>query len=263
MTSQGSQTSGSPLAVLGFLALLVAIPVAIVLGLLLALAGIPWWIGIVVALLTGGILVALAWRSGFDRALSALGLADQAVTGHARLKNLVEGLSLSVGINEPHLYLIDDPARNALALAQDERAAVVLTTGLVDSLDRIGLEGIVAEVLVSIKNGDAEAATRAAAIAKPFLDGPLNVGPLTKVGKWALSSLVEPGREFRTDASAVAVTRYPPGLADALGKIAQGPRQPKAASLGNDHLWLASPLEAESVLAVSPLEWRIDTLGEF
>ena len=81
---------------------------------------------------------------------------------------------------------------------------------------RSQLEGVLAHELVHVKSADIVPATMAAAVALPLvavLPGTANL----------VHALAGRGREFRTDQLAVSVTRYPPGLREALALMVEGP----------------------------------------
>src|SRR5256886_5466849 len=74
---------------------------------------------------------------------------------YARLHNLVEGLCIAAGLPKPRVYVIEDPAPNAFATGRNPRhAAVAVTTGLLDTMNRIELEGVLAHELSHVKNYD-------------------------------------------------------------------------------------------------------------
>ena len=122
---------------------------------------------------------------------------------------------------------------------------MVFSTGLLDALDRVSLEGVVAEALVRIRSGDAEAATLGA-----VLYGDLQRGPLAAIGKPAavvgLRRLLAEDRDLSADRAAVALTRYPPGLLAALSIIRDGTPTTAAADPSNEHLWLVPPTHGRS-----------------
>src|SRR5688572_31384907 len=73
----------------------------------------------------------------------------------ARYHNLVEGLCIASGVPKPRLYVIDDPAPNAFATGRNPRhAAIAATTGLLEKLNRVELEGVLAHELSHVKNYD-------------------------------------------------------------------------------------------------------------
>ena len=76
-------------------------------------------------------------------------------TTYARLHNLVEGLCIASGLPKPRVYVIDDEAPNAFATGRDPKhAAIAVTTGLLEKMNRVELEGVIAHELSHIKNYD-------------------------------------------------------------------------------------------------------------
>ena len=74
---------------------------------------------------------------------------------YQRLHNLVEGLCIASGLPKPRVYIVDDPAPNAFATGRDPKhAAIAVTTGLLEKLNRVELEGVLAHELSHIHNYD-------------------------------------------------------------------------------------------------------------
>ena len=74
---------------------------------------------------------------------------------YARLHNIIEGLCIAAGLPKPRVYIVDDVAPNAFATGRDPKhAAIAVTTGLLEKLDRVELEGVVAHELSHIRNYD-------------------------------------------------------------------------------------------------------------
>ena len=74
---------------------------------------------------------------------------------YARYHNLVEGLCIASGLPKPRLYIIDDPAPNAFATGRNpQHAAIAVTTGLLEKMNRVELEGVLAHELSHVKNYD-------------------------------------------------------------------------------------------------------------
>ena len=74
---------------------------------------------------------------------------------YARLYNLVEGLCIASGLPKPRLYIIDDPAPNAFSTGRNPKhAAIAVTTGLLEKMNRVELEGVLAHELSHIRNYD-------------------------------------------------------------------------------------------------------------
>lgn len=223
--------------------------------------GLPWWLGIVIGPLLAAGMIWLALRNSVPRLLRAIGARPLGDDEYQRFDNMVEGLVLSTGLSEPDLYLVDDTSLNGAAIEWNGERAVVLTTGLLDAIGRIELEGVVAGLLVRLKNGDAERATLGASLlGRPIIDSPLaGVGaPIARAG---FGRLFDPDREIAGDQDAVSVTRYPPGLSAALTRIEAGPYEPATTSLGLQHLWFAPPRPDASV-PHTPINWRLDVLSE-
>ena len=194
---------------------------------------------------------------------------------HARLHNLVEGLCIGAGLPKPGVYVVDDPAPNAFATGRDpQHAAVAVTTGLLDRLNRVELEGVLAHELSHVKNRDTLLSTLAVTlvgvvmllgdVALRFLwwGGPRHrddrrggSGPAAILGVLGLVLLVAAPlvgrlmqlavsrrRETLADVSAVALTRYPPGLISALEKLRDDRTVVHSASRATAHLWIESPI---------------------
>jgi heat shock protein HtpX len=259
--------------VAGFVALVVAVGFAVE-----VLLGFGW-AGVLVAL-----VIALVGSAGAYWASDAVALrmshAQPADEGeYARLHNLVEGLCIASGLPKPRLYVIDDPAPNAFATGRNPRhAAVAVTTGLLDKMNRVELEGVLAHELSHVKNYDILVSTLAVTLvgvvailadfSLRFLwwggprhrddrrgggGGPtavlavvgmllLVVAPfVARVMQYAVSRR----REFLADVTGVSLTRYPPGLIAALEKLREDTTVVHSASRATAHLWIESPLDAD------------------
>lgn len=248
---------------------LVAVPLILIGWLLFAILPGPWWLGVLLGLIAAVVLVWLRLRSAATSVLSKLGGGLLQADGSVRLENLVQGLSLAGGVDQPDIVVLSDPARNAMAvrspLGSDSRNHLVITQGLLQAVDVVELEGVVAELLTRLKNGDAESATVGAALfGQPILDGPLGA-MLRPVASLGLGRLLNEDRDLEADRQAVSLTRYPPGLFGALKVIGEGDNTPKSYSKGLAHLWLIDPSQgAENPGSErAPLDLRIDVLAEF
>ena len=241
---------------------------AVALGLIATavLAVVASWIGLVVGLV---LTVALgAWaasRAAADPAgvvLSRLGARPADPATHARLVNLVEGLSVSGGVAAPTLHVVDDVGANLMVLGVDDRHAhLVVTTGLLDHLERIELEGVLARAVTQIRRGDLAASTTAVEVLTGSGAGPaLLARPVAGVLAGRLERAVSPDDDVLLDRDAVALTRYPPGLCAALRKldaISTEVHRPVGATAG---LWLADPTGVASDSSRATLADRADAL---
>jgi heat shock protein HtpX len=224
------------------------------------------WIGLVIGLVA---TVALgAWaasRAAADptqRVLAGLGAHPADPDTHARLVNLVEGLSVSGGIATPSLHVVDDTGANLMVLGVDDRHAhLVVTTGLLDHLERIELEGVLARAVTQIRRGDLAASTTAVEVLTAGGAGSaLLARPVVGVLAGRLERAVSPDDDVLLDRDAVVLTRYPPGLCAALRKldtVSTQVHRPVGATAG---LWLADPSGAASDSSRPTLADRADAL---
>ena len=195
-------------------------------------------------------------------------------TEYARLHNLVEGLCIAGGLPKPRVYIVDDPAPNAFATGRNpNHAAIAVTTGLLDLLNRVELEGVVAHELSHIRNYDILVSTLAVtmvgavalmtdlAIRMMWWNGGRvarrgdhsdSNNPLAFVGfallilapivAKAMQATISRRRETLADVSACQLTRYPPGLISALEKLQEDTTVTHSASTATAHLWIEQPM---------------------
>jgi len=188
---------------------------------------------------------------------------------------VTENLSITAGLQVPKLYVIDDPAPNAFATGRDEKHAVVCaTTGLLQMMNRTELEGVIAHELSHIKNRDILLMTVAVVLAgfaaiaaniflrMSFFGGGQRddkgngnaifmilaiVGIiLAPIAAKLIQLAVSRRREFLADASSALLTRYPEGLASALGKLGSYTAPMKSANLATAHLFIGDPFGIKS-----------------
>jgi heat shock protein HtpX len=192
---------------------------------------------------------------------------------YARLHNLVEGLCIAAGLPKPRVYVIDDDAPNAFATGRNpQHAAVAVTTGLLDKMNRVELEGVLAHELSHVKNYDILVSTLAVTmvgIVALLSDWGLrtifwgggrrrdneNAGPqaifavvgfvlliFTPIAARLMQFAVSRRREALADVSGVALTRYPPGLISALEKLKADQTVVHSGSRATAHLWIEAPV---------------------
>ncbi len=227
------------------------------------------------------VAIAMAWGSYWfsDRIALAASRAKPADgPEYSRYHNVVEGLCIAAGLPKPKLYVVDDPAPNAFATGRNPKhAALAVTSGLLEMMNRVELEGVVAHELSHVKNYDilvtTVAVTAVGAIAlmadlglrfmwwggrSDRRDNNDNSGAGAIVAILALALLIlapfaaqlmqlaiSRRRELLADASGVALTRYPPGLISALEKLAGDKAVVHHATRATAQLWIESPLERE------------------
>ncbi|MCD6547020.1 MAG: M48 family metallopeptidase [Nanoarchaeota archaeon] len=205
---------------------------------------------------------------------------------HAHLINVVEGLSLAAGIPPPKVYVIENPDINAFATGRDPKhASIAVTTGALEKLDRIELEGVVGHEIGHIKNYDIRFATLVvilvgiiAIVSGIFLrsfwfrDRDRKAGAIVLVG--LLFAILAPiaaklvqlaisrKREYLADAYSAKLTRYPEGLASALEKIMKYNKGVLKVDDSVSSLFIANPKKkiAELFSTHPPIEKRIAIL---
>jgi heat shock protein HtpX len=73
----------------------------------------------------------------------------------ARLGDIVDELSIAADISPPALFVIDDPAPNAMAVGTTtSNAAIAVTSGLLRTFDREQLQGVIGHEMAHIRNLD-------------------------------------------------------------------------------------------------------------
>jgi heat shock protein HtpX len=252
-----------------------AVPL-LLLGLLLwPLAGpVPL---IVLAVIAGaGIYAATA----ADRiVLSMLDARPASPDEQPRYANLVEGLCLDAELAKPRLLVVEADAPNALAVGSGpERASLVVTTGLLERLNLVELEGVLAHELDLIRSHAIRPRTLAVVLGGlPALlwhrgPGSGRIAAFLAAPLAPLLLIADPFEsEVEADERGALLTRYPPGLISALTKVSEDPAElaDRAASFG--HLWLVDPAptarsEAPGWLRPgrdrTPVEGRVEELRE-
>jgi heat shock protein HtpX len=191
---------------------------------------------------------------------------------YPHLVNSVEGLAIAAGLPVPSIYIVDDSAPNAFATGRNpQHAALAVTTGLLDKMDRTELEGVIGHEMSHIKDYDIRFMTLVAIMA----------GMVVLIADWMMRSLwwgggrrrnrgggnpiilvialavailapifatliklaISRHREFLADAEGAMLTRYPDGLANALEKIAADTEPLEVANKATAHMWITNPLK--------------------
>jgi heat shock protein HtpX len=258
----------SILLVIGFVLVFAAVGAAV--GFLLGYGPQFTLIALVVS---GGMAFASYWKA--DTIALAVSRAKPAdAEQYQRLHNLVEGLCIASGLPKPRVYIVDDPAPNAFATGRDPKhAAIAVTTGLLEKMNRVELEGVVAHELSHVKNYDILVSTLAVTLVgavalltdmairmmwwnggRVARDGDRGDGnnPLALVGfallilspiiAKAMHATISRRRETLADISACQMTRYPPGLISALEKLRDDTTVTHSATSATAHLWIEQPM---------------------
>lgn len=203
------------------------------------ITGLIVFVVIVLASYFGGQSVVTAMSSGHE-----ISKEDQPY-----LYNTVEALSIAAGLPMPKLFMIDTDVPNAFASGRNPKnACITVTTGLIERLDRLELEGVIAHEMAHIRNYDILIATIAVVLAGTIVflgymarfsayGGAMRGGGkngqagailfilfivliiLAPIFTQLLKFAISRKREFLADATGADLTGYPEGLASALEKI--------------------------------------------
>ena len=232
----------------------------------------------IVALVIAAVMAFTSYWKSDSIALAVSRAVPADPTTYQRLHNLVEGLCIAGGLPKPKVYVINDPAPNAFATGRNpQHAAIAVTTGLLEKMNRVELEGVVAHELSHIRNYDILVSTIAVTLVgsialmtdlairmmwwnggRTSRDGDRNNGsnPLALFGfvllilapiiAKAMQAAVSRKRETLADVSACQMTRYPPGLISALEKLRADQTATHSASMATAHMWIEQPLSGVS-----------------
>lgn len=245
-----------PLLPLAFLTVLgaaagaaVAVAGGLLLGTVLAVGG----------LVLGGLLVALGLLRAPVRVERLLGATRLAPGAAPRVENLLEGLCATFGVPAPPLYLVDEDRVNLAMVATPTGSVMVVTRGVLERLDLMELEGILAHGLAHLRLDDVRRGTLSANLPSMF-------------GSDATRHrLAGRGRLLRADEVAAATVRYPPGILSVLERCQSEPSPAGDSLFGTERfartrwLWfdpaaggdldVAGELDAPSVRAQALAEW--------
>ncbi|MBD3287018.1 M48 family metalloprotease [candidate division WOR-3 bacterium] len=208
-------------------------------------------------------------------ALAANGAKKANPDQYKRLHNVVEEMSIASGLPKPEVYIVHDPAPNAFATGRNPKnAAVAVTTGLYEMMDRAELQGVIAHEMSHIKNHDILLMTIIAIMVGAVVlgrDVMLRWGlffgggrsrssgkgsgaaaiirllvivvllALASIAVLLIRAAISRQREYLADASGAMMTRNPEGLARALEKIGGTYRKIQRKTLATAHLYISSP----------------------
>ena len=248
--------------------------------------------GMVIALLVAGAMNLFAYWNSDKMVLSMYGAREVDERSASELYALVRQLASAAGIPMPRVYVMENPQPNAFATGRNpEHAAVAVTTGLLNTVNREELAGVLAHELGHIKNRDTLLMTITATVAGAismlanfgfyFGGRSNNSGNMGFIGTLLLvilgplaAALVQMAisrtREYEADREGAEISRRPLSLASALQKIAGAaqhiPNMPAERNPASAHLFIVNPLSGarmDNLFSTHPnVENRVARLQE-
>ena len=242
------------------------------------------FIGIVTSLVAAGICLS-AWKRGAERVLWSAGaweILEAATPEQRQYVNVVEEMAIAAGLPRPRIWLVPDDDPNAFATGRDPaHANIAVTQGLLETLTRDELQGVVAHELAHVQNYDTRLMTLLAGMvgavlllsdgAGRMLRGGSRIGGGRSAGggkrggagalgvivlvMWLLTLVIAPvvtrilamavsrKREYLADATGAQFTRNPAALASALEKLGAASGATRAITRGAAHLCIVDPSE--------------------
>jgi len=236
--------------------------------------------GLIIAFIVWGVMSLVGYYQGDNILLGMARARKISHDDHPRLYNIVEEMKIASGLEKvPDIYIIDDPAPNAFAVGRNpDKAAVAITTGLLQKLNRDELQGVIGHEIAHIKNRDvllmaissvllgtivilAWYATRFmffGGMARSrrssssggsgqiiILVAAIALIILAPIMAQLIYFAISRKREYMADASSALYTRYPEGLASALEKIAASTSQLKSANQATAPMYIMNPFRKE------------------
>lgn len=214
------------------------------------------------------------------------------------LYNVVENLCITAGLPMPALYITPEMQINAFATGRDPKhAAVAVTAGALQRLNKDELQGVIAHELSHVGNRDILVSTVAAILAgiisliadiflrslffgggrgrgngeaqEIFFIAAIVLSILAPIGTMLIQLAISRRRESLADADGVLLTRYPEGLISALQKIQVDTTPMATAKDSTAHMWLDTPFKGKGAswwhtlfATHPPIEQRIKALQQ-
>ena len=233
--------------------------------------------GVVLATILAVALSLGSYFAGDRIVLASTGAREVTAEREPRLHNIVEGIAIAAGVPKPRVYVVPEQAPNAFATGRNpEHSSIAVTQGLLDTMNRVELEGVIGQEMSHVLDRDILVGTvvatvvGAAVLMSEFFmrswfwsggrmggrrDGGDGGGIimlvlfavgivlliLAPLAGQLIKLSVSRNREYLADAQGVLLTRYPPGLISALEKIRDAPHAMRSANNATAHLWLEQP----------------------
>ena len=229
--------------------------------------------GAAIALLIAAATNLFAYWNADRMVLSMYGAHEVDARTAPELVSLVATLASRAGLPMPRVFLMDNPQPNAFATGRNpENAAVAVTTGLVQSLSREELGGVIAHELAHVKNHDTLLMTITATIAGaismvaqfgmffgghrdnnngPGIIGSIAMMILAPLGAMLVQMAISRTREYAADNLGARIAGQPMYLASALVKIAHAaheiPNGDAERNPATAHMFIINPLSGHGM----------------
>jgi heat shock protein HtpX len=249
-------------------------------------------VGLVIALIVAVVMSVGSYLYGDRIVLASTRAKEVSKEEQPRLHNIVEGLAIAAGVPKPLIWIVPESAPNAFATGRDpEHSHVAVTQGLLETMNRVELEGVIGHEMAHVLDRDILVGTvvatlvGAAVLLSEFFmrmwwwggfrgrrgnDSGGGAGSalifavgfvlliLAPIFGQLIRLAVSRNREFLADAEGAMLTRYPPGLISALKRLQTAPTAMRSANNATAHLWLNQPsrLEGEKL---GPMERLFST----
>lgn len=236
------------------------------------------------ATLVAALIAWTSYRNGAKRVLWSAGareLTAPRTHEEKQLLNVVEEMAIAAGLPMPKVYVVEDPDPNAFATGTGpETACIAVTSGLLTTLNREELQGVIGHEMSHVRNLDVRLMTLIAALGGAIVlisdglgrffrhgGGRMLRGGGRGRGKggagavvivilvlWLITLILAPiivrlmamavsrNREYLADATGAELTRNPLALAGALQKIESAAAPTTSIKRGTAHLCVADPL---------------------
>jgi heat shock protein HtpX len=228
--------------------------------------------GMMIALVLAAAMNLFSYWNSDKLVLSMHGAQEVDARGAPDLYGIVQELARRAGLPMPRLYLMDNPQPNAFATGRDpEHAAVAVTTGLLQSLGRDEVAGVIAHELAHIKNRDTLIMTITATIAGAIsmlaqfgmffgggnrenqggmgVIGTLLMVILAPLAAMLVQMAISRTREYAADRMGAEISGNPMGLASALARISDAAHQVENYTAERNpasaHLFIVNPLSGQ------------------
>lgn len=253
------------------------------------------YFGVAIALLFALISSLAAYYGGKDMVLAISGAKRVTKESEPQLVNIVEEMSIASGNPVPEVYVIESGALNAFATGRDPKhAAVAVTRGLMEKLNREELTGVVAHEMSHVSHLDIKFAMMVGVLVGTIVmisdivtrwmffsrrrDRQKGNGGIIILAIALVLAIIAPilakliqmavsrKRELMADARAAEYTRNPEALASALEKIAGSSIKLESATRATQHMFISNPFKnfskSSSALFSThpPIETRIKIL---